>query len=161
MTIRVAGIFVKPRTPGEYGLPKGSVPAAEVTADGLAGDFNNYRQERLSGDPDSAVMLLTQSVVDELQSAGWPVRPGDLGENLLLEGGRYEDFQPTRDVRIGDRVLLRTSRPCKPCHRLASLPYVGADGEGAFLKAVLHRRGWYARVLFGGPVRVGDAIELL
>lgn len=156
----VEGIFIKPQKPGEYGLPKSPVYEVEVTGAGLVGDFNGYRQERLKGDPDSAVLLMTVELLDRLRVEGWPIRPGDLGENLLLRGVPYEELTPSRTLQVGPSVRLTTSRACDPCDRLFTLPYVGDDRGPAFLKTMLHRRGWYARVTAPGLVRVGDEVAL-
>jgi MOSC domain-containing protein YiiM len=157
----VAGIYLKPQVPGEFGLPKHAVREAEVLASGLRGDFNNYRQEELHGDPDSAILLMPEEVLSSLRSEGWPVRPGDLGENLLLRGVRYEELAPGHRLRVGAAVSLTTTRACDPCDRLATLPYVGKERGPAFVKTMLHRRGWYARVVGPGPVRVGDPVAFL
>ena len=57
-----------------------------ITADGVEGDFNRWRTEKAAGDPDQAVLLLADEILAELRAEGWPVGPGDLGENLLLAG---------------------------------------------------------------------------
>lgn len=156
----IVGIYLKPRVPQQYGLPKASVPSVEILRTGLEGDFNNYRQAELHGDPDSAVLLMTQETVEALRAEGWPVTPGDLGENLLVKGIRYDELAPSRTLRVGEGVTLATTRACTPCDRLFTLPYVGPERGPAFLKAMLDRRGWYARVVHPGSVRVGDAISL-
>ena len=157
---RVEGIYLKPRMPGEYGLPKRSVLQAEILTAGLRGDYNNYRQEELHGDLDSAVLVLPREVEDALRSEGWPVRPGDLGENLLLREVPYAELTPPRELRVGTEVRLVTTRACDPCRRLSTLPYVGGERLAEFQRTTLHRRGWYARVVQPGLVRVGDPIVL-
>ena len=42
---RVHSLNLKPKATGERGLPKQAVASAEITANGLAGDFNRYRTE--------------------------------------------------------------------------------------------------------------------
>jgi MOSC domain-containing protein YiiM len=39
------------------------------------------------------------------------------------------------------------------------LPYTGASKGPDFVRIMLGRRGWYARVRKGGKVRRGDPIE--
>lgn len=158
MSASVAGIYLKPRAPGEFGLPKRPVASAEILSTGLRGDFNNFRQEELHGDLDSAVLLLTEDMLASLRSEGWPIAPGDLGENLLLRGIRYAELAPVSRLTVGDTVALTTTRACDPCRRLESLPYVGVARGAEFLRTTLHRRGWYARVAVEGPVRVGDSV---
>ena len=157
---RLLQINVKGRTAREVGLPKRSVPSAHVTAQGLDGDFNRYRHDQLADDPDSAVLLLPVETMRALDREGWPVRPGDLGENLTTEGLPYEALGPGRALRVG-AVRLEVTRACDPCTNLYALPYVGAERGPAFLRAMLGRRGWYARVTRPGPIEVGDAVEVV
>lgn len=158
-TGRIVGLFVKARVPGEPGLPKHAVPETELLPTGARGDFNNYRTEELRGDPDSAVLLLPHEILDELRAEGWPVRPGDLGENIATRGIPWSVFRPDRTVRVGSAVL-RTTRECTPCERLRSLPYVGTEKLPQFMRATLSRRGWYARVAVSGVTKLGDPIEI-
>jgi MOSC domain-containing protein YiiM len=155
----VLRVSIKPATAGEPGLPKGAVESAVVGVQGLAGDFNRYRQDSNRGDPDSAVLLVCSETLAGLRDDGWPVQPGDLGENLTLTGVPPDLLGPGRILRIAG-VSLQVSRACEPCTNLYALPYVGESQGPAFLKATLGRRGWYARVLSPGVLRTGAEVEL-
>lgn len=156
----VVRLGVKPRHRGERGLPKPEVSVARVSRDGLEDDYNVYRQAERGGDPDMAVLLLPVETLEELNREGWPVRPGDLGENVTTSGLAYEELRPPCRLRIGG-VVVESSRPCEPCDNLSALPYVGRERGPAFLRAMLGRRGWFARVVESGTIRKGDRIELL
>ena len=157
---RVHQINVKPATPGEHGLPKMPVESVLVTRAGLSGDYNTYRQEKLKGDPDSAVLLMPRETISQLNSEGWPIKPGDLGENFTTSGIPYDQFSPRIRFRLGS-ATVEVSRACDPCNNLYLLPYVGEAKGPLFLKVILGRRGWYARVVEEGRVNRGDAIERL
>jgi MOSC domain-containing protein YiiM len=150
----------KPRTPGERGLPKPSVPSLEVTHRGAVGDFNCYRTEQMPDDQDQALLLLTEEVLHDLQSEGWPVQPGDLGENLTLAGVPERMLAPGVRLRIGE-VLVEVSLACDPCTALYALPYVGRERGPEFLRRLNGRRGWYARVLEPGLVTPGSPVVLV
>jgi MOSC domain-containing protein YiiM len=154
----VLRVGVKGAVPNEGGLPKPAVPEALVTRDGLRGDYNHYRQEELHGDPDSAVLLLPQETIDELNRDGWPVAPGDFGENFTMRGVPPASLGPGLSLSIG-AAEVTISRRCDPCRNLFALPYVGNEKGPGFLRATLIRRGWYARVVREGIVRVGDPIR--
>jgi MOSC domain-containing protein YiiM len=157
---RVHRIHRKPETSEEHGLPKLAVPEARLTREGVEGDFNRYRHEEKRDDPDMAILILPLETLTELNQEGWPVQPGDLGENLTTSGISNESFVPGRRFRVGDTVL-EVSKECTPCTNLYLLPYVGSARGPAFLQATLGRRGWYARVLREGRVTAGDAVRLL
>ncbi len=158
MTGRVHQINVKPETPGEEGLPKTPVEAARVRAGGLAGDFNRYRHERQHDDPNAALLLVPLETISELNQEGWPIKPGDLGENITTTGIPYESFVPGKIYGVGE-AEIQISKRCDPCTNLYLLPYVGERNGPAFLKVMRGRRGWYAKVLREGRIRVGDPIE--
>jgi MOSC domain-containing protein YiiM len=150
-------INVKPSTPGERGLPKKPVDSALVTREGVRGDFNIYRHEKLRDDPDSALLLMSIEKIRELNSEGWPIRPGDLGENFTVAGIPYSEFVVGKVFAVG-QLRLQIARRCDPCTNLYGLPYVGSSKGPEFLKVMLGRRGWYARVLEEGWVKTGDKI---
>lgn len=155
----VPGLFRKGRVGEERGLPKQSVEEITVDEAGVMGDFNRYRHEDLGDDPDSALLIVPAETIAELQKEGWPVRPGDLGENVSSVGIPYARFGSEAIVSVGT-VRAVVTRPCDPCTNLYLLPYVGATRGPEFLRTTLHRRGWYARVVNSGHVRLGYPIEL-
>jgi MOSC domain-containing protein YiiM len=146
--------------PNERGLPKPSVTETRILRSGLAGDFNRFRHEEKHDDEAMAVLLIPRETLEDLNREGWPVRPGDLGENVISTGIAYNAFIPGHRLRVGE-ALLAVSKACTPCDFLYLLPYVGRLRGPEFLKTMVDRRGWYARVIREGAVRVGDPIELL
>jgi MOSC domain-containing protein YiiM len=157
---RVVRLGAKGKVPGEHGLPKPEIREATVSLQGFTTDYNLYRQTQRSGDPDMALLLMPLETLEELRREGWPVSPGDLGENVTTSGIPYDRLRPPQRVRLG-AVVAETSKSCDPCDNLYLLPYIGHERGPAFLKATLGRRGWYARVLTPGVVHKGDAIELV
>jgi MOSC domain-containing protein YiiM len=159
-TGRVFLLHRKGSVAGERGLPKHAIVEAKVTGAGIEGDFNLYRHEEKADDPRMALLLLPRETLQELNDEGWPVRPGDLGENITTEGILYRDLSPPGRWRVGSAEVEATFA-CTPCNNLRALPYVGDAREGAFLRTMIDRRGWYARVRQSGTVRVGDPIVRL
>ena len=153
----VRQINVKSKVPGERGLPKKPMDSVLITGRGVQGDFNVYRHEKLGDDPDSALLIIPIETIRELNSEGWPVKPGDLGENLTTDGIPYGSFAVGKTFDVGG-ARFQISRACNPCDNLFFLPFVGQARGPAFMKAMIGRRGWYARVLKGGWVRTGDSI---
>ena len=154
---RIIRLHRKPREGRSRGIPKRPVDELVITADGVEGDFNRWRTEKAAGDPDQAVLLLADEVLAQLRAEGWPVGPGDLGENLLLAGLLGDALAPGARVRAGG-VELEISKRCDPCVVLYGLPYVGQERGPGFVRTLRGRRGWFARVTRGGMVRVGMEI---
>ena len=156
---RIVQLHRKPKEGRARGLPKRAVPELTITPAGVEGDYNRWRTEEADGDPDQAVLLLAEEILSALQSEGWPVRAGELGENLTVAGLPPDALQPGAQVRLGE-VLLEVSKPCDPCIVLYGLPYVGTERGPAFLRTLQGRRGWFARVLRGGTVRPDTPVEV-
>lgn len=155
---RVARLHLKPEIPGERGLPKRSVPEVTFRRTGVVGDFNRYRHEEKHDDEGMAILIVPQETIEQLGREGWPVHPGDLGENVTTVGIPYDEFRPGRGFGIGAAAVTIT-KACTPCTFLYLLPYVGEKRGPEFVRTMIDRRGWYARVVTEGAVRVGDPIR--
>lgn len=154
---KIQQINVKPQTKGEGGLPKMRVDSAFVRSTGIEGDFNVYRHEERQDDPAQALLIMPIETIRELNSEGWPIKPGDLGENFTTSGIPYEAFGVGKVFASG-KVHFQITKACDPCDNLFLLPYVGVSKGPGFLKVMLGRRGWYARVLEEGHVKTGDRL---
>ena len=156
---RVVQLHLKPKEGRARGLPKRAVRQLIITPDGVEGDYNRWRTEEADGDPDQAVLLLSEEILAGLQAEGWPVQPGDLGENVTVAGLAPDTLRDGAIMRLGE-VVLEVSKPFDPCTVLYTLPYVGVERGPEFLRIMLGRRGWFARVLQGGTVRVDTPIDV-
>lgn len=159
MAIVIYQINVKPDTLGQVGLPKKRVSSAMISKRGVEGDYNRFRSQKKENDPEMAVMILSTDIIEALKSEGWPVNAGDLGENLTLANVDYNIIAPGNKFQIGS-VILEISFICDPCTNLNNLPYVGKEKSAQFIKTLMKRRGWYARVLQPGEVSVGDSVVI-
>jgi MOSC domain-containing protein YiiM len=137
------------------GVPKLARQQAEVTRLGLVGD----RQEEtdVHGGADRAVCLYSLERILALQAEAHPIFPGAIGENLTLSGIVWEQVIPGIRLRLGETVILETTRFTTPCNNLIPF-FIGGD-----YSRVAHKRypGWsrlYARVLQPGSLRVGDRV---
>lgn len=150
----------KPETPGERGLPKRSLQSAEVTEQGIVGDFNRYRHEAKADTLDRALLLLPWEIIQQLNSEGWPVEAGHLGEGVTTVGVDYGQFRVGQRFQLGS-VEIEITEEAKPCRHLSVLTYAQGDKATRFLKVLEGRRGWYAQVVKSGPLHVGDAMHVI
>ncbi|MBI4016358.1 MAG: MOSC domain-containing protein [Candidatus Aenigmarchaeota archaeon] len=155
---KIYQINIKPEVSGEHGLPKRAIDSALITIRGVAGDFNRYRYERNNDNPDNALLLMPIEMIAQLTTETWPLQPGDLGENVTTSGIQYNEFAVGKKYRLGE-CEIQISKPCTPCKNLYLLPYIGKEKGPEFLRTILGRRGWYARVLKEGVVTKGNSIE--
>jgi MOSC domain-containing protein YiiM len=150
----VAGRIVQINvSPG--GVPKRAVPAARVTAQGLAGD--GHRDAEHHGGPERALCLYSLEQIEALQAEGHAVEPGTLGENLTVAGLDWTAIGPEDCFELGEGVLIQITRFTSPCGNVRG---AFLDGDYSRISEKRHP-GWsrlYARVLVGGEIRAGDAI---
>lgn len=140
------------------GVPKLPVPAAEISAGGLAGDAQ--RDLTLHGGPDRAVCLWSLDIITALQDEGHPVTIGSTGENLTLSGLRWAELVPGVRLRVGEQVLLEITDYAMPCRTIWKSFRLRRYGRISQKKHPGQSR-LYARVLQAGHVAVGDAAVIV
>jgi MOSC domain-containing protein YiiM len=156
-----------------YTTSKDSQPSVSITAQGIAGDYNHYRTQALSSTPDRAVSLLTSDAAMYVKRMYPFSSPGDLGENILVDGVEYWTIKVGARYQLGEKVVLEITEPIEPCANLCKLPYINNDTLAPKdriercrnfieqLDAHDGLRGWYAKVTTPGNVVVGDTFQLL
>ena len=145
MTGRVTSLQIRTE---KHGMP---TPVAEVVGrvgGGLDGDVHAPRTSR-------AVLVIDRATLDALHLA-----PGDLREEITIEGlPDVTNLPIDSELRIGG-VTLRINGPCEPCTHIGEL--LGVPDREVFRQSLLGRRGALCTVsAVSGPIRVGDPVELL
>lgn len=140
------------------GVPKRPVPEAWVSAEGLAGDWQQDREHH--GGPERAVCLLGTDVIARLQAEGHPIAPGTTGENLTVSGLDWHAVRPGARLAVGEALELEITRTATPCRT------IGASFDGGRFSRLSDKAHpgdtrLYARVLRPGSVRPGDAVRVL
>ena len=138
------------------GVPKVSIPVAEIGPGGMVGDVQGNRRNH--GRPWQAVCLYSTDLIASLRSEGHPITAGGTGENITISGIDWSRMRGGLTITIGD-VELRTSGPAAPCHK------IGDCFTERHWNRIDHaeRPGWarwYASVLGGGTVAPGDTVTV-
>lgn len=91
-------------------------------------------------------------LVDSETLAAFGLSPGILRENITTVGLNTAELKPEQRLVIGN-AILEVTIPCEPCFRM--------DEIRTGLRAALeNRRGVLCRVIEGGQIATGDAIEV-
>lgn len=126
----VRHLFVK----DAHGTPMRSVMAFGVGPNGIEG--NVYCQ------PLRQVLIVpTQSLTE------FDLKPGDLGENMVVDGIDLHKLESGTVIQIGS-VRIRLTFHCEPCRKIA---------DKVNLKKITHKRGVLGNFLNTGIIKVGDA----
>jgi len=114
---------------------------------GLAGDAHG-------GDWHRQISLLAIESIEKMRAKGIDVGPGDFAENLTTRGINLYILPIGTKLQVGASALLEITQIGKECHERCAIYEQAGD-------CVMPREGVFATVLEGGPVKTGDAIEIL
>ncbi len=127
---------------GERKKPVASVELREnhgIVGDGHAGDW--HRQ----------VSLLAQESIDKMRAMGLDVNAGDFAENITTSGIDLVSLPIGSRLQVGE-TLLEVTQIGKECHTRCAIYYQAGD-------CVMPKEGIFAKVITGGMIKPGDAIE--
>jgi MOSC domain-containing protein YiiM len=91
-------------------------------------------------------------IVDRETLAEFGLPPGVVRENITTVGLNVAEFKAGQRLTIGDAVLEVTI-PCEPCSRMDEIRMGLQD-------ALRNRRGVLCRVIEGGRISQGDAVDV-
>ena len=129
------------------GVRKGPVGGGVVVAGrGLDGDVH-------AGPWHRQVSLLAEESIAKMRGAGLDVGPGDFAENVTTRGLDLVSLPVGTVLRVGASVRLEVTQIGKVCHDRCAIYEQAGD-------CVMPREGIFVRVLEGGPIEAGDAIEV-
>ncbi len=132
------------------GVPKRPVDGAEVTAAGLAGDGHDHEKHCRAH---RAVSIQDLELLEQLETEGFSVGPGVIGENLTVRGLNVQRLAPGNRLHFQNGPVLELSEPRKPC-------YVLDQVHPAIRQAVVGRCGFLARVIESGRVFPGQRVSV-
>lgn len=121
---------------------------------GLEGDRYALRKGALSrwGGPHREVTFIAREDLERMAEVGVLLPAVESRRNLLVEGVDLAALIK-RPFRVGEAVFMGV-QACQPCKYLVRI-----TGREDLLPAMIGRGGLRARVMEGGMIRVGDAIE--
>ncbi|PLX79181.1 MAG: MOSC domain-containing protein [Desulfuromonas sp.] len=147
MTSVCSGLLVAVSTSETKGVRKTNVEKARLLVDfGLEGDAHG-------GDWHRQVSLLASESIAKMQQAGLDVGPGDFAENLTTTGLDLCGLPIGARLRVGTKAEIEITQIGKVCHERCAIFYQAGD-------CVMPREGIFAKVLTGGDITVGDAVEV-
>jgi MOSC domain-containing protein YiiM len=132
----------------ERGTQKVNVPEAELQVDfGIVGDAH-------AGNWDRQISLLSFECIDKMDTKGLDISPGDFAENITTEEIELGILTVGSRLKLGVACELEITKFGKTCHGRCQI----FDRIG---DCIMPRDGVFARVIRGGPIQVGDVIEVL
>ena len=118
-----------------------------VVEHGLEGDAHTGTWHR-------QVSLLAMESIEKMQKMGLNVGPGDFAENITTEGMDLVSLPVGTRLKIGGQAMGEVTQIGKECHTRCAIYHQAGD-------CVMPKEGIFIRVLDGGPVKVGDTVEVV
>ncbi len=118
-----------------------------VAGHGLEGDAH-------AGPWHRQLSLLAVESIEKMRQKGFSVQAGDFAENLTVEGLDLARLSIGTRLKIGPQAEAEVTQIGKQCHTDCAVRRETGD-------CIMPREGIFVRILTGGPVQVGDKIEVL
>ena len=140
------------------GVPKLPIERAVIGTLGVESDRQANTEHH--GGPERALCLFSLERIEALQTEGHPITPGGAGENITITGLDWDAVAPGTQLRLGESVLIEITGYTAPCYKIEAN---FSDGDFNRINQKTNP-GWsraYAKVIEGGSLLPGDAVELL
>jgi MOSC domain-containing protein YiiM len=151
VTGKLASIVFKPESGGrEPGLGYHRVPLREarlVVGHGIEGDAKGGKRKR-------QLNVVSSGVIEELGTEGFGTRPGQLGEQLVIDGVAVERLPIGTRLQIGAVACIELLELRTGCSRFEK-------HHGRTKEEAAGRLGMMAAVTAAGAIQVGDVVEVL
>lgn len=118
-----------------------------ITDHGIEGDAKAGKQ------PSRQLNILSQEWLTRVSELGYHTKPGEFGEQIIIEGLDLDSLEKGERLQIGAQALVEITMPRQGCERLEAAQGQSNDAYGGLV-------GKMARVVQGGPIRVGDEVLL-
>ena len=112
-----------------------------ISMNGIVGDASFGRNSR-------QVLLVSKDVLTACD-----LQPGEIRENIVIEGMDVDSLPPGTELAIGSSNL-KVVGPCTPCARLDEI-------RSGLQDQLEGRRGILAQTITGGQIAVGDEVEII
>ena len=98
------------------------------------------------------VSLLAWESIEKMRAKGLQVNVGSFAENITTRGIDLVSLPIGSRISIGSGVVFEVTQIGKECHTRCAIYTLAGD-------CVMPKEGIFARVIHGGKVSAGDAIE--
>lgn len=119
----------------------------------LVEDFG-LKEDAHGGKWHRQVSLLALESIDKMREMGLDVNPGDFAENITTEGIVLVDLPIGTKLKLGSEAIGEVTQIGKECHTRCAIYYQAGD-------CVMPKEGIFIKVLKGGPIEVGDQVEVI
>jgi MOSC domain-containing protein YiiM len=138
------------------GVPKLPMESAEVDTFGIKGD--GHDSPLIHGGPERALCIWSMEVIEAINAEGHHLFAGAAGDNVTVRGLDWAEVVPGSFLKLGESVVCMITgytAPCKTNQRW----FAGGDFNRMGQKQFPGSSRVYARIIEGGTIRPGDAVQ--
>lgn len=129
----------------QKGMKKTNIDSAELKEDfGIIGDAHAGSMRQVS--------LLPFESFDKVKNDIVEINPGDFAENITTVGVDFNNLFIGKKMKLGRSIELEITQIGKECHHGCYIRQAVGD-------CIMPREGVFAKVISGGDISVGDAIN--
>jgi MOSC domain-containing protein YiiM len=147
--IRVISIVYKPEgtisDPETHYIRVPLDSASLIAGYGIEGD-------RKGGHPKRNLNIMTFETLEGLREEGFSTQPGQMGEQIVIQGLDVGNLSEGEQLQIGDAACVEVVSHRTGCERFE-------DIQGKSPKLAAGRMGVMAKVVASGKIAVGDAVR--
>ena len=115
---------------------------------------HGIRNDAHAGPWHRQVSFLSSESIGKVKASGLDVTFGDFAENISTMGIDWKLVPVGTTVKLGETAVVEITQIGKECHNKCAIYYAAGD-------CIMPKEGVFARVLEGGKVAFGDAVELI
>ena len=124
-----------------------SFPSAVLSVD------RGIEADRKSKGGDRQINIMSAATLASLASEGFKTGPGQMGEQVVVEGIEVDSLPVGARIRLGGSAVVEVTIARSGCDRFEHI-------QGKLKRLVRGRLGVMARVVNGGAISVGDPVAL-
>jgi MOSC domain-containing protein YiiM len=149
--IHVTSIVYKPEgtapEPEDHYLRTPVESANLIAGYGIEGD-------RKGGNPKRNLNIITFETLEALREEGLSTQPGQMGEQIVIQGLDVGKLAVGDKLKIGDAAIVELISHRTGCQRFEHI-------QGKTPQEATGRMGVMAKVVAGGTIAIGDPVKLL
>ena len=119
-----------------------------IAGHGIKGDRKAGRN------PKRQLNIMSAAMVQTLKAEGYKTAPGELGEQLVINGLEVMSLQRGDRLQIGGSAIIEITMPRTPCDWFELI-------QGKTIAETTGRVGVMATVIQGGSIAVGDSVSIV
>ncbi len=123
---------------------------------GLVGDAHSglsHRQVSLLGIENIKKFVTRLAKLKRSKSRKLKIGPGDFAENITIGGFDLNSLRIGTKLRLGSRAVIEITQRGKECHTNCEIRKLIGN-------CIMPEEGLFAKVIYGGKIKVGDPIEI-